>query len=173
MGKKLNFLLIITSALLFLECLFLCYNAGKKQTKQALTTISQSGKIQVKVLEANTFEPIDNATVCIIETRHYETTNKFGKTSFMNVPILRNNNFDISLFRNWGELTILVYKNGYTDNISFYNSIIPNTTRLDFVVYLSPITNAEDLSPNISVEKPNINYVNRLIQLYKKEYKTY
>ena len=168
MNKNFSFYIFILSLVLIIECLFLAYSFGKQKSNFISTTYTQSGRVQIKVLEANTLTPIDNATVCIIETRHYETTNKYGKTNLITVPILRNNNFDLSLTRNWGELTILVYKNGYSDNISFYNSIIPNTTRIDLIIYLSPITSSSDLSPTISVEEPNNNYIQRLIKLYKK-----
>ena len=168
MNKNFSIYVFILSLALIIECLFLTYSFGKQKSNFISTTYTQSGRVQIKVLEANTLTPIDNATVCIIETRHYETTNKYGKTNLITVPILRNNNFDLSLTRNWGELTILVYKNGYSDNISFYNSIIPNTTRIDLIIYLSPITSSSDLSPTISVEEPNNNYIQRLIKLYKK-----
>ena len=168
MNKNFSIYIFILSLALIIEGLFLAYSFGKQKSNFISTTYTQSGRVQIKVLEANTLTPIDNATVCIIETRHYETTNKYGKTNLITVPILRNNNFDLSLTRNWGELTILVYKNGYSDNISFYNSIIPNTTRIDLIIYLSPITSSSDLSPTISVEEPNNNYIHRLIKLYKK-----
>lgn len=168
MNKKFFINVSILSLLLFLEFIFLSYSFGKNSINQTSLNFAQSGKIQIKVLESNTLSPIDNATICIIETRHYETTNKHGLSNIITVPILRNTNFDLSLTRNWGELTILVYKNGYADNISFYQSIIPNTTRMGLIIYLNPITSTDDISPTISTEEPNISYAQRLIKLYKK-----
>ena len=129
---------------------------------------AQMGKIIVTVLEANTLNPIDNATVCIIETRKYYSTNQKGLTENIIVPILPNDNFNQSLKRNWGEMTILVYKSGYADSINFYTAITNNNTRVGFVVYLTPIINEEDNKPNINVEQPNSTWTQELINLYKK-----
>lgn len=158
--------LILVNSLL---CFSLFYSLGRQAaTKQITANISESGKIQIKVLEANTLKPIDGATVCIVETRHYENTNKYGQTSIIEVPIIRNQNFDLSLSRNWGELTILVYKSGYADNISFYQSLKPNTTKVGLTIFLSPIINEEDFTPTISLESPDQTWVESLIKLYKK-----
>ncbi len=132
------------------------------------STASQSGKIVVQVLESNSNRQIDGATVCVIETRHYENTDKYGKTSMIEVPIIRNSNFDISLERPFGEVTLLVYKNGYADSINFYQSVMPGSTRVGIVIYLTPIISESDNKTEISMEKPNEVWINNLINLYKK-----
>lgn len=129
---------------------------------------ANTGKIVVTVLEANTLHPIDNATVCVIETRKYYNTNQKGLTENILAPLLSNNNFNLALPRNWGELTLLVYKRGYADSINFYTSINANATRVGFIVYLTPIINEGDDTPNINVELPNSTWTNELIRLYKK-----
>lgn len=132
------------------------------------TAKADTGKIVVTVLEANTLNPVDNATVCVIETRKYYNTNLKGLTENIIVPILPNNNFNIALPRAWGEITLLVYKPGYADSINFYTSITTNTTRVGFIVYLTPIINEGDETPEINVESPNTIWAQELIKLYKK-----
>lgn len=163
-------IITLTSITLLISCFYLFYNIGKisNNSKHIIATAKDSAKIKIHVIEQNTGKPIDGATVCIIETRHYENTNKYGYTNLINVPIIRNTNFDMSHSRNWGELTILVYKNGYSDNITFYTSVIPNSTKVGVVIQLAPIISSEDNSPDISVESPNYSWTKQLIKLYKK-----
>ena len=167
--------LLFETTVLILLTIFICfcfsifYNLGRlSNTKQSMATIIESGKIQIKVLEANTLSPIDNATVCIIETRHYENTNKNGITSLIEIPIIRNQNYDISLPQKWGNLTILVYKSGYADNISFNNCVFPSSTNIGTTIFLSPIINKADNTPTVSIDKPNNIWIQSLIKLYKK-----
>lgn len=157
------FLLNISSA-----CM-LIFNAGKNSfSRQTNLQIKQSGKIIVTVLEESTLKPIDNATVCIIETRHYENTNIHGKTNYIIVPILPNTNFNLTNQREYGELTILVYKSGYSDHISFYNMIYPGFINAGIVIKLKPIINQEDISPVIDTKSPDKSWCEKLIKLYKK-----
>ena len=148
----------------------LCFDCGKKfSVKQTNTSASQSGRIQIEVLDDLSGKPVDGATVCVIETRHYENTNKYGKTGYIEVPIIRNANFDISLERPYGEITILVYKNGFADNLSFYNFIKPNTTRVGIIIRLKTIINKEDIAPTIIINQPDKYWSEALIKLYKKQ----
>lgn len=148
----------------------LCFKVGQNtKVKQINAQTNQSGRIQIEVIDDLTGNAIDGATVCIIETRHYETTNKHGKTDFIEVPIIRNQNFDLSLQRPYGEFTILVYKDGYADNLSFYNFIKPETTRVGIKIRLSTIINPDDTKPTITINSPDSTWSEALIKLYKKQ----
>ena len=163
----LSFLLLLN----IISSFYLFYNLGQNSASKQINAISnQSGRIQIEVLDDLSGKPIDMASVCIIETRHYEKTDKYGKTGFIEVPILKNNNFDISLERPYGEFTILVYKDGYADNISFYNLIKPNTTKIGIKIRLRTIINAEDEFTTISVNPPDQHWSDALIKLYKKQF---
>lgn len=171
MLKKRLFFICLSLLIFFniLSICLLCYNAGKNSfVKQTSALLKQSGKIMVTVLEESTLKPIDNATVCIIETRHYENTNKHGKTNYISVPILPNTNFNMTNQREYGELTILVYKSGYSDYLSFYNMISPGFTNVGIVIKLKPIINKEDTFPTIDVKYPDTSWCEKLIKLYKK-----
>ncbi len=162
---------ILTLAFLNLASLcLLFYRFGTiNKIKQTNAQTNQSGKIQIEVIDDMSGKPVDGATICIIETRHYETTNKHGKTEFIDVPIIRNQNFDLSLERPYGEFTILVYKDGYADNLSFYNFIKPETTRIGIKIRLRNIINPDDAEPTITVNSPDITWSKALIKLYKKQ----
>jgi len=165
---KLALSLLILSNLF--SCLTLSFALGKKSALISQTLSNkETGSVQIKVLEESTLKPIDGATVCIVDTRHYENTNKHGKTNLIHVPIRQNPNFNLSLERPYGELTILVYKAGYADYLSFYNMIRPNTTNVGIVVKLKPIINEEDTDPIIDINYPDKLWCENLIKLYKKE----
>ena len=112
------------------------------------------GFASIKVLESNTLTPILNATVCIVETR--------------TIPVISNTNFDISLKRNWGEFTIIVYKPGYSTFVSYYNQVYAHTTNVGIICYLSPIINPGDPLVISSANKPSDDYSTTLANLYKK-----
>ena len=137
-------------------------------TNQIINTTS-TAKVIIQVIDEFSNKPIDNATVCILETKHYENTNKHGLTNSIEVPIIRNSNFDLHLKRTWGELTILVYKNGYYDNISFYNNVYPNSTRVGLTIKLREIIYPEENNTIITTELPNKQWCETLIKLYKKQ----
>lgn len=139
-------------------------------TKNVVSTNAnnKNGYAKIKVLESNTLDPILNATVCIVETRDYKTTNKYGYTDKITLPIIPNPNFDISLKRDWGEFTIIVYKPGYSTFISFYNPVYANTTNVGIVCYLSPIINPTDPPIISNVQSPPQDYITTLVNLYKK-----
>lgn len=167
--KILNTIIIALICLNIISSFGIFFTLGKNTSaKKTSAQVKTMGTIKVQVLDDTTSKPIDNATVCVIESRHYENTNKYGYTSYIFVPIVRNTSFDISCERNWGELTLLVYKGGYADNLSFYNEVKPGTTKVGIVIRLRPIINEEDKSPTISVSTPDTSWCNNLINLYKK-----
>ncbi|MBQ7453120.1 MAG: hypothetical protein IJS68_02500 [Clostridia bacterium] len=132
------------------------------------STKAEYGSIIITVLEQGSLTPITNATVCVVETRKYYSTNNKGLTEKISVPILTNSNFDNSLKRNYGEITLLVYKNGYTSELSFGNIISPNTTRVGLIIFLTPIINPDDPDLNISSQNPDTSWATELYKLYKK-----
>ena len=139
-----------------------------KENIVPVSTTANYGSIIVSVLEQGSLSPITNATVCVIETRKYYSTNNKGLTEKITAPILTNSNFDNSLKRNYGEITLLVYKNGYTSELSFGNIISPNTTRVGVVILLSPIINPNDPDLSINSQNPDTSWATELYKLYKK-----
>ena len=137
-------------------------------TQTSSGAATKTGYAQIKVLEAGSLKPVDNATVCIIETKTYSYTDKYGSAPKQAIPIVPNNNYDISLARNWGEFTILVYKPGYSTYISFYNEVYAGATRVGLVCLISPIINDSDPKITTNVVSPNAAWVETLVSLFKK-----
>lgn len=163
--KKYGFAILFTIALLLniISCISLSINA-----KNVDASYQKQGHVKIKVLESNTLNPVLNATVCIVETRSYEPTDKYGYTQKITLPVVPNPNFDISLKRNWGEFTIIVYKPGYSTFVSFYNQVYASTTSVGIVCYLTPIINPGDPLIICNVQSPPQDYITMLVNLYKK-----
>ncbi|MBQ7579655.1 MAG: hypothetical protein IJT25_03905 [Clostridia bacterium] len=139
----------------------------KKETTSVYSQ-SEFGSIIVSVLEKGSLAPIDNATVCVIETRQYYSTTNNGLTEKISVPIIENSTFSNSLKQNYGTITLLVYKLGYSSVISFYNIVKKNTTSVGNVVFLEPIINSIDNKTEIITNNPDSAWANELAKLYKK-----
>ena len=129
---------------------------------------SAFAKLAITVLTEDTLSPIDNAQICILETHEYYPTNKNGLSPIIKVPIIQNQNLNNIKNQNWGEITILVYKPGFADNISFYNFVPINQTKLGHIIKLRPIYSENDTSPTITATPPNKDWVNQVINQYKK-----
>lgn len=164
MKKILKLLFVFILIVLNLTCLFtLSFD------QQLYTSSMQSNaSIVITVLENGTNKPIDNASVCIIETKSYYSTNNNGVTEKIEVPVIRNQNFDNSLIRNFGEITILVYKPGYSDHIHFYEEVRPSQTKLGIIIKLTPIYSQTDTTPTITCNTPNKSWAEQLINIFKK-----
>lgn len=164
MKKILKLLFVFILIVLNLTCLFtLSFD------QQLYTSSMQSNaSIVITVLENGTNKPIDNAAVCIIETKSYYSTNNNGVTEKIEVPVIRNQNFDNSLIRNFGEITILAYKPGYSDHIHFYEEVRPSQTKLGIIIKLTPIYSQTDTTPTITCNTPNKSWAEQLINIFKK-----
>ena len=141
---------------------------GKNISISPVFNSFQNASMQINVVEESSLKPIDNATVCIVEARHYENTNKYGRTGFISVPIIKANNYSLSNIPDYGTLTILVYKPGYSDNLTFNFRIMPKTISVGLTIRLRPIINSEDLEPTINGICPDQAFCKNLIKLYKK-----
>ena len=154
---------VISQSLVSLNKLFLYFSLVSQSSSNG-----KVGTFVVTVLESGSLNPIDNATVCIVETKKYYQTNKHGSTNKLTAPILNSSPLNNSLIQNWGEITLLVYKPGYADTIIFNTAIFVDKIRIGIVVFLNPIINNEDNKPTIISETPNEIWVKELIKLNKK-----
>ena len=137
-------------------------------SKTTFSTSNPTGYAIIKVLEEGSLSPINNATICVIETKCYYQTNKYGYTEKIAVPIMSNKNFDISLKREYGEFTIIVYSPGYSTLVSYYNAVYSGMTNAGIVCKLPAIINSTDNEFISSANKPSDDYTKELINLYKK-----
>lgn len=123
------------------------------------------GYLKITVIDLITREPIPDATVCVIESGQYYTTDKYGNTPTIQAPILINHNFDNVLKRPWGDISILVYKEGYVDYLVFYIMLEKDATRRLTITLYPYDAGAE---PYLLIESPNEEWAKEIIKKYKK-----
>lgn len=121
--------------------------------------------LKITVIDVFSKLPLEAATICIPETGTYYTTDNFGRTSTIIVPFLPNVHYDNINKRNWGDITILVYKEGYIDYLVFYIMVQQNKIR-NLTLTLAPLD--INSQPYIIIESPDQEWAKEVINKYKK-----
>ncbi len=87
-------------------------DALPEQNHEALAVFSapEQGNISPIVRDGKTDAPIENAVICVPETGKTYQTDGHGAVGKISVPILRDDRYDAMIPKNWGEVTLLVYK---------------------------------------------------------------
>lgn len=134
----------------------------------APVSASQKSALVVTVVDGQSGKPILDATVCIPETGSYYKTDAMGKTVTIPVPLIRNENFDNINKRGFGEVTLLVYKDGYIDFILFYTIIPADRVRYGPVVMLFEAYAADEGAVQHLVEGPPEAWIRELVDKYRK-----
>lgn len=125
--------------------------------------------LTVKVVEGYTESPIEGASVVIIETGEVYRTNSEGLTDVIEVPMVRDTRFDNVIPKPWGEVSMIIYKEGFVPYALFYLQVIENETRegVKILLFEKGITDSNE--PFSIIEGPNRLWVNELIKMYQPE----
>lgn len=115
------------------------------------------GKIIVSVIDKHSSKPIQNATICITNTREYFFTNKLGMTH----PIKLITTVDSTY-------TLLIYSNGYYPHIYYGLTVVKNSTKTGIVIMLEEVYPESNITYTESYEFPSKTQANQLIKEYKK-----
>lgn len=123
-------------------------------------------KFTVVDFDGNT--PVSGAIVCIPETGKYYYTDSSGNTPIIEVSIVTDAYYDNICKRNFGEITVIVYKEGYADYI-LCNLCVKenqNRTNIKLLIY-KQYEGMPDFTP--IVETPDETWLKELIEKYKKK----
>ncbi len=131
----------------------------------AADTIVEQAYLKITVLDITTRKPLSDTTICIPETGKYYKTDEIGRTPTIDVPYLKNSQYDNIKERNWGDITVLAYKEGYVDYLVFYIMVTKNKTR-HITITLAPYS--EGSQPYIIIESPEEQWAKDIINKYKK-----
>lgn len=124
--------------------------------------------LKIYVYDGVSNRPLENATVCIPEVNGYYHTGADGSTVLISVPTLRNTNFDDVHMRSWGEVTLLVYREGYIDFILFYLMVQADKTRIGPNIALYPTATPDDNILHSLIESPENSWAEEIRDKYKK-----
>ncbi|MBQ3551882.1 MAG: hypothetical protein IJA35_01805 [Clostridia bacterium] len=123
--------------------------------------IEKRSSLQVRVLDAFSASPISNAHVIIAETGDEFITHEKGFTEEFSVRVYDYEGH-LPLSQNWGELTLIVYADGYLDLVLFHLTVYPNKLR-NVTLYLFPDDGSTDHAPISIIESPNDEWVKKLV----------
>lgn len=137
---------------------------------QAIQAVSapnaQSGSLVVRVVDVNTLKPIEGAEVVVPETQQRYPTGTDGKTAPITVPILRDTRFDELTAKPWGEISLLVYKQGYLPYAVFYLQVLPGVQRNGPTIYMIPPKDAASKDAISIIEGPTDDWVSEIVRKY-------
>lgn len=160
MNKKFYFnYIIILSCIIFALCLLYPYTVS---TSEVLSR-TQFSSVIIHVKDNHADKPINNATICVLNTRQYYHTNKNGNTDNIQIPL-----FDEYKKDDYYIYNLLVYKSGYNDYIYYGLKVKPSQKRADISIPLIPIINYQDIETTIYFEPPYPKSIDTIIKENKK-----
>lgn len=77
------------------------------------------GQMQATVRDGRDGSPLADAEVVVVETGQRMRTDKDGKAPVIRVPMIRDPRYEPIIAELHGQLTLVVYKNGYRDGVEF------------------------------------------------------
>ncbi len=130
-------------------------------------TSSYYGFISPKVVHGFTEEPLKDATVVIPELNQSYRTGEDGCTAVIRVPITEDEHFKKVLPKTWGEITLIVYKEGYIEQVLFNIHVWENQTRDGPTVLLFPQNDDDRAEPYAIIESPHRLWIKELVEKYR------
>lgn len=125
------------------------------------------GYIQPQVVDGFNEKPIEGARIVIPELNKKFITNAEGFTSSIKVPIIEDTHYKNICPKPWGEVTLIVYKEGYMDYVLFHTHIWENQTRQGPKILLFPTPSGERNQPMAIVESPHRLWTTELVEKYR------
>ncbi len=133
-------------------------------TEIAETAETVTGTIRVTVLDGVTELPLPGAAVVIPELGKHFLANAQGVTEKIEVAAARDMRFDGIQKKDWGEVTLLIYCDGYIPFALFYTQVCENADRNGPTVYLFPEDGSMEGQSFTVVESPEEEWAKALIQ---------
>jgi hypothetical protein len=130
---------------------------------------SDTAYLTVNVVEGYTETPIKDATVVVVETGKTYQTDENGMTEKFDVPVIRDTRYDDIMQKQWGEITLIIYKEGFIPYALFYLQVIGGQTREGVKILLFEEGQTESAQPFSIIEGPNRVWVDALVEMYRPE----
>lgn len=126
-----------------------------------------NAKLTVNVVEGRTETPVEGAQVVVLETGRIYNTNNEGKTDEIEVPYVRDTRYDKIIPKQWGEVSLIVYKEGFLPYALFYLQVAEGQTRKDVKILLFENDSTGNPEPFSIIEGPNRAWVDELVKKYQ------
>jgi hypothetical protein len=83
------------------------------------------------------------------------------------VPVIRDTRYDAILEKPWGEISLIVYKDGFVPYALFYLQVLAGQTREGVKILLFEQGSTDSGEPFSIIEGPNRVWVNQLVKMYR------
>ena len=120
-----------------------------------------TGSVAFRILDGHTAEPVQNAAVVIPEADKTVFTDANGYTEDIEVTIVEDTRFAIA--KPWGEVSVLIYKDGFSDYALFYAQVQKNVRRDVITVFLYNM----GAQPYALIEGPKDDWVLQMLEHYR------
>lgn len=158
---------VAVSALLLVSAILAATNLNPNSTAVFSGSGKATAKLTVNVVEGYTESPIAGAQVVVIETGKTYETDANGMTEPIEVPFVRDTRFDKILEKPWGEVSLIVYKDGFVPYALFYLQVLGGQTREGVKILLFEHDKAQSNAPFSIIEGPNRVWVDALVEMHK------
>ena len=128
---------------------------------------SGNAKFTVNVVEGYTDTPVMGAKVVVLETGKTYATDEGGNTGIIEVPVVRDTRFDDIIPKPWGEVSLIVYKDGFLPYALFYLQVVGGETRSGVKILLFENNSTGNSEPFSIIEGPNRLWVDELVKRYQ------
>ena len=163
MKTKILFLLV---CFVFIICTII---ASIPNLSIIINSTPREGRAIIAVYDKFESTPIQNATVCILETQTYYETSKLGLVT-LSFPLSTKNTLNTSpLDAPFQNFTLLIYANGYLPHFYHGIKIEHNITKTGVVINLTPLTTNLNSTYTESYEFPNTAYSENLIKKFRQQ----
>ncbi len=159
---------VSVSALLLVGAVMMTVLLSGGDSITAMSLGSSAGaKLTLKVVEGYTETPITGAKVVILETGKVYETDENGDTQVIEVPVIRDARFDGLIPKPWGEVSLIVYKDGFLPYALFYLQVTGGETRKGVKILLFENNSTGSTEPFSIIEGPNRLWVDELVKKYR------
>ena len=166
--KKKNFIIASICIIIFMAmtaCAIILMSSASLKNSAEVFSEKNTASIYPTVTDASTGEPIQNATIVIPELNKSFITDSQGNIGRINVPVIYDNRYDNILKKPWGEISILVYADGYAP-CSVLGYMVKNGVDREGPAIM--LFNEGNKSQSYSLyEAPHKEWVDTLIEKYK------
>lgn len=128
----------------------------------------RTGTLAFRILDGDTDQPLSGALVVIPEADASVSTDQDGKTERIRVPARRDKRFDTFCRQEFGEATVLVYREGYLPLALFHTTVRAEEDRETVTLWLFPDDGSME-APFSMIESPDSAWVERLLNRYAPE----
>ncbi len=112
------------------------------------------GHISLYVIDAYTLEPLDNAVVVLPESGIAAETDARGIAFLSSVPIDMRSDFMLLTGASYGEITLIIYAEGYLPCVWLKVHMSPGRVRNGPTIYMFP-ENKESVDVTVFAEAPD------------------